>query len=185
METLSPRRGQILKFVIEDYVTTAAPVSSDALVRKYVPRLSSATVRNELAALEGLGYLAHPHTSSGRVPSDLGYRYYVEWLMGGARLSETERRTISHQFHQVELEVDQWVRLAGTVLSSAVQTPVMVSSPSARTSRLRHLDLVRIGPDALLLVAVLNSGAVRQQVLRFESVEISSDELVDLVNDWN
>jgi heat-inducible transcriptional repressor len=184
MEELSQRRSQILKHIIEEYVTTAQPVSSDILVRRYVPSLSSATVRNEMSALEGMGYLSHPHTSAGRVPSDLGYRYYVEWLMGGARLTETEERTISHQFHQVELNIGEWLRLAGSVLASAVHNPVMVAAPAAPISRLRHLDLVRISSEALLIVAVLRSGAVVQQVLRADW-EVLGRDLTDLLNEWN
>jgi heat-inducible transcriptional repressor len=182
--TLSPRRGQILKLVVEEYVTTAQPVSSDALVRKYVPRVSSATVRNELAALEGFGYLYHPHTSSGRVPSDLGYRYYVQSLMGSARLTEHEERTISHQFHQIELNVSEWIRLAASVLSSRVHTPVVISAPVAETSRARHLDLVKIGTTAVLIVVVLQSGGVRQLVLRPVD-DRSAENLADLTTEWN
>ncbi|HZT08439.1 MAG TPA: heat-inducible transcriptional repressor HrcA [Chloroflexota bacterium] len=183
-ETLSPRRGQILKLVVEEYVSTAQPVSSDALVRKYVPRVSSATVRNELAALEGYGYLYHPHTSSGRVPSDRGYRYYVESLMGGARLGEMEARMISHQFHQIELNVDEWLRLAGAVLSSHVRNPVMIWPPVSRTSIVRHIDFVPIGVGLVLLVVVLQSGMVRQQVLRFPDDD-TPESLSDLAREWN
>ncbi len=182
-EVLSPRRGQLLKLVVEEYVTTAQPVSSDALVRKYVPRVSSATVRNELAALEGFGYLYHPHTSAGRVPSDRGYRYYVQALMGGARLSENEERTISHQFHQVEFSVSEWIRLAASVLSSRVQNPVVISPPVSQTSRIRHLDLVKIGTSAVLVVVVLQSGAVRQQVLR-PIDDFPAESLADLATEW-
>ena len=181
---LSPRRGRILKHVVEEYVVTAQPVSSDVLVKKYVPSVSSATVRNELAALEGLGYLSHPHTSAGRVPSDAGYRYYVQWLMAGVRLSDTEERTISHQFHQVELSVDQWGRLAASVLASRLQNPVMVSAPISSTARLRHLDLVPVGAAGLLLVVMLQSGAVRQQLLRLPE-EWLMEPLTNTVRDWN
>src|SRR5712692_8983052 len=153
--SLTPRRGRILKHVIEEYVVTAQPVSSDVLVRKHVSTISPATVRNELAALESFGYLYHPHTSAGRIPSDLGYRYYVEWLMGGARLSDAEERTISHQFHQVESEVGQWRRLAASVLASRIQNPVVISPPTERTSRLRRVDLARMSPDTILLTVIL------------------------------
>ncbi|MEA2639369.1 MAG: heat-inducible transcriptional repressor, partial [Chloroflexota bacterium] len=183
-DTLSPRRGRILKHVVEEYVVTAQPVSSDVLVRKYVPSISTATVRNELAALEGFGYLYHPHTSAGRVPSDLGYRYYVEALMGGARLSEAEERLISHQFHQVELDVGEWLRLAASVLSSRVQNPVMVSPPVAQTGRLRRVDLVRIGVSTALVVVITRSGAIRQFVVRLTE-DPSSDALQVLTNEWN
>jgi heat-inducible transcriptional repressor len=183
-EVLSPRRERILKLVVEEYVTTAQPVSSDALVQKYVPKVSSATIRNELAALEGFGYLFHPHTSSGRVPSDLGYRYYVKSLMGGARLSDNEERLISHQFHQVELDVREWVRLAASVLASKVQNPVVVSAPVAHTARARHLDFVKIGTSAVLVVVVLQSGAVRQHVLR-PIEDFTPETLDELATEWN
>ena len=183
-ETLNPRRGHILKHVIEEYVVTAQPVSSDTVVRKYLPSVSSATVRNELAALEDFGYLYHPHTSAGRVPSDLGYRYYVEELMGGARLSEMEERTISHQFHQVELDVSEWLRLAASVLTMQVHNPVLVAPPVASVSRLRRLDLVPISTGAILLVLILQSGAVRQQVVRVGE-DLATGELTRLANEWN
>lgn len=181
---LTPRRGRILKHVIEEYVVTAQPVSSDTLVRKYVPAVSSATVRNEMAALEDFGYLFHPHTSAGRVPSDLGYRYYVEWLMADARLSETEERTISHQFHQVELDVSEWMALAASVLSATVQIPVMIAPPVAQVNRIRRIDLVKMGSGATLLVVILTSGAVRQQVLR-TAEDPTFDELSQLASEWN
>lgn len=184
IEMLTPRRGRLLKHVIEEYVVSAQPVSSEVLVRKYVPMISSATVRNELAALEGYGYVYQPHTSSGRVPSDLGYRYYVESLMGGARLSEAEERMISHQFHQVEDDVGEWIRLAASVLSSSVQSPVMVAPPRARVSRLRRIDLLRIGHAAVLAVVMLRSGDVRQQVVRTHE-DVTPDALTALANEWN
>ena len=183
-ESLSPRRGRILKHVVEEYVVTAQPVSSDVLVRKYVPNVSSATVRNELAALEDHGYLYHPHTSSGRVPSDLGYRYYVESLMGGARLTTDEERMIAHQFHQVEESVDEWMRLAASVLSSRVRNLVMVAPPAAQISRLRRLDLVRIGQSTVLVVVMSWTGAVRQQMLRVAQ-DYQPNELNRQTNAWN
>ena len=183
-QDLSPRRGRILKHVIEEYVVTAQPVSSDTLVRKYVPAISSATVRNEMAALEDFGYLYHPHTSAGRVPSDLGYRYYVEWLMGDARLSEMEERTISHQFHQVELSVSEWLTLAASVLSSRIQNPVMIAPPAGQVSRVRQIDLVKIGTGVSLLVVILMAGSVRQQVVRTVEDQ-TADELAQLARDWN
>jgi heat-inducible transcriptional repressor len=183
-EALPPRRGRILKHVVEEYVVTAQPVSSEIVMRKYVPNVSSATVRNEMAALEDVGYLYSPHTSAGRVPSDMGYRYYVEWLMPGARLADDEQRLISHQFHQIELDVGEWVRLAAVILSTRVQTLVMVAPPVEQVSRLRHVDFVRIGPATVLVVVVLRSGAVRQTVIRLVG-DVDSGQLVKLANEWN
>jgi heat-inducible transcriptional repressor len=153
-------------------------------MRKYVPNVSSATVRNEMAALEEIGYLYHPHTSAGRVPSDLGYRYYVEWLMTGARLADDEQRLISHQFHQIELDVSEWMRLAAVILSSRVQNLVMVAPPIEQVSRFRHVDLVRIATGTALVVVVLRSGAVRQQVIRLP-MDVSQETLGQLAGMWN
>lgn len=182
-DALSPRRGRILKHVVEEYVTTAQPVSSDVLVRKYVQNVSTATVRNEMAALEGFGYLYHPHTSAGRIPSDMGYRYYVEWLMVGARLSEADERMISHQFHQVELHVSEWLSLASSLLMSRLQNPVMIVPPVAQMSRLRRLDLVQMG-GSLLVVILMRSGAMRQRALRMVQ-DFSEEGLRTLASDWN
>jgi len=98
---LSPRRQRILKHVVEEYVRTAVPVSSEAIVRGYQPELSTATVRNELAQLEDLGLISHPHTSAGRIPTDVGYRFYVEHLMERADPSPGQQRAIRQQFHQL------------------------------------------------------------------------------------
>jgi len=183
-DTVSPRRGRILKHVVEEYVVTAQPVSSDTLVKKYVPFVSSATVRNELAALEDLGYLFHPHTSSGRVPSDAGYRYYIDALMPGAAVPDTEKRMISHQFHQVELDVHEWLRLAASLLSSRIQNLVIVAPPLADVNRLRNVSLMRIGPAMVLYAVMLRSGTVRQQAVRL-SEDVSADTLTQLANEWN
>ena len=95
---MSERRQLLLKLVIQEFIENPTPVASDLLVRKYALNVSSATVRNELSALEELGYLTHWHTSAGRAPTDAGYRYFVENLMDRTPLSPTEQRTIRHQF---------------------------------------------------------------------------------------
>ncbi len=183
-ESVTPRRGRILKHVVEEYVVTAQPVSSDTLVKKYVPFVSSATVRNDLAALEDLGYLYHPHTSSGRVPSDAGYRYYIDALMPDVDLPETEKRTISHQFHQVELDVHEWLRLAASLLATRMHNLVIVAPPLADVNRLRNVSLMRIGPAMVLYAVMLRSGAVRQQVVRL-SDDLTVEQLSQLANEWN
>jgi len=111
---MNDRRELVLKLVIQEFIENPlTPVASELLVRKYGMNVSSATIRNEMAALEDLGYLTHSHTSAGRVPTDAGYRYYVENLMDRTPLSATEQRTIRHQFYQVRSELDQWIQLAG------------------------------------------------------------------------
>ena len=100
MSQLTPRQATILGLVVREYVRSAAPVSSRALVERYALEVSTATVRNELARLEERGYLTHPHTSAGRVPTQMGYRRFVERLLREDELPLQERRTIAHQFYQ-------------------------------------------------------------------------------------
>ena len=122
---LSPRRQWVLKVIVEEYVASATPVSSETIARKALTRVSTATLRNEMAVLEELGLLRHPHTSAGRVPSDAGYRYYVEQLMAPAGLQPAEQRMIYHQFHQVQFAIDEWLVLARAVLAQALQNAAL------------------------------------------------------------
>ena len=113
----APRQQRILRAVVHEYIRTAQPVSSDTLVRRYRLGVSSATVRNDLAALEDLGPLTHPHTSAGRIPTQHGYRYFIGSLMGDSRLGQSEQMMVRHQFHQVHLDTAEWSRLAASVLA--------------------------------------------------------------------
>lgn len=114
---LRPRQRDILHAVIREHIASARPVASAALVSKYGMDISTATVRNELASLEELGLLTHPHTSAGRVPTDLGYRYFIESLMGQPDLRPDEQVTLSHQFRQAPPDAVQWLRLAASTLA--------------------------------------------------------------------
>jgi heat-inducible transcriptional repressor len=173
---LTERRRLILKLVVQEFIEGSAPVSSDLLVKKYALNVSSATVRNELNALEDQGYLTHLHTSAGRVPTDTGYRYFVENLMDRTPLSATEQRTIRHQFYQVRTELDQWISLAGAVLARTAQNASVVTPPRAYQSRFKHLELIAIHDSTVLMVLVLHDGTIRQQSLTLESAR-PQDEL--------
>ena len=117
MDDLTPRQRMILGLVVREYVGSASPVSSRALVDSYDLQVSTATVRNELSRLEDLGYLTHPHTSAGRVPTNKGYHHFVGQLLGEVELPLQERRTIAHQFHQARRDFEQWMPLAASVLA--------------------------------------------------------------------
>jgi heat-inducible transcriptional repressor len=173
---MNERRQLILKLVIQEFIESPAPVASKRLVQKYGLNVSSATVRNELAALEELGYLTHLHTSDGRVPTDAGYRYFVENLMDRTPLSATEQRTIRHQFYQVRSELDQWIQLAGAVLARTAQNASVVTPPRAYQARFKHLELIAIHDATVLLVLVLHDGTIRQQTLTLETAR-SQEEL--------
>ena len=109
---VTERRRRLLQHIVDEYVRSAQPVGSNALVDRYKLGVSSATVRNDMAALEEEGYIAQPHTSAGRVPTDAGYRYYVETLMQEESLPDDAQQTIRHQFHQAARELEEWAHLA-------------------------------------------------------------------------
>lgn len=163
--SLTIRQQQILSYVVQTYVATAKPVSSHAILSSGLVNVSSATIRNDLAALEDEGLLTHPHTSAGRVPTDKGYRYFVERLLGDVELPPQEENTIRHQFHQARLEMGQWMQLAAAVLARASRSAAVISAPRLEQPRFRHLELISTHSQMALLVLVLQGGTVRQQVL--------------------
>jgi heat-inducible transcriptional repressor len=172
---MTERRQLILKLVIQEYIDSSVPVASELLVRKYGLNVSSATIRNELAALEELGFLTHLHTSAGRLPTDAGYRYYVENLMDRRPLSATEQRTIRHQFYQVRSELDQWIQLAGAVLARTAQNASVVTPPRAYQARYKHLELIAIHDSKVLMVLVLHDGTIRQQTFSLDTARAQED----------
>jgi heat-inducible transcriptional repressor len=161
---LTERRQQILRVVIHEYIAGARPVGSETLVARHQLGVSAATVRNELAVLEQLGLIHQLHTSAGRVPSDEGYRYYVEHLMEEPVLSSEEQRTIDHQFHQVQLELNEWMHLTAAIMSRAAQVAALVTAPRAYQSKLKHVELISIHETLALLVAVFHGGNLQQQM---------------------
>jgi len=162
---LTERRSRILRLVVDEYVESAVPVGSETIVRKYRLPVSPATIRNEMARLEEEGYITHPYTSAGRVPSDKGYRYYIEGLMGEQDLTQEEKETIRHQFHQAGRELEEWVHLAAAVLAQAARNMAVVTTPRSPHCRLKHLELVGLRDLVVLLVLVLRDGRLLQQVL--------------------
>jgi heat-inducible transcriptional repressor len=163
--SLEPRTEAILRAVIEEYVATAQPVGSHALVERYDLGVSSATVRNVLADLELAGYLSHPHTSAGRVPTDAGYRLYVEALAPAVSLAPVEQLMIRHQFGQVEFASEQWFRLAATTLAGITHAAGLATPAKPRACRIRRVDLVATSSRAASLVVVLAEGSVKQELL--------------------
>lgn len=165
VEDLTPRQQWILELVVREFVQTGAPVASRTLVEKYGLDISPATVRNEMARLEELGYLTHPHTSAGRQPTNEGYRYFVGKLLRDTELPPAERRTIAHQFQQVRDDVEEWMPLAASVLARTTRSAALVTAPQAAHPRYRHMQLISTQGRLVLLVLVLQGGIVRQQML--------------------
>jgi heat-inducible transcriptional repressor len=162
---LTDRQQSVLRAVVEDYVRTALPVGSKTLLQRHALGVSPATVRSAMADLEALGLLSHPHTSAGRVPSDLGYRVYVESLMREAQLDPTDQLMIRHQFSQVQLTSNEWLRLAASILAGSTRSASVVTPARSRRARFGHVQLVQLADGTRLCVLVLADGNVVQRRL--------------------
>jgi len=181
---LDPRSQSILRAVIEEYIRSAEPVGSQTLVDRYRLGLSSATVRNVMAELELAGYLTHPHTSAGRLPTDAGYRVYVESIAPRISLAPVERLMIRHQFGQVEFASEQWFRLAAATIAGATHAAGLATQAKPRSCRLRHVDLVATAPHTASLVLVLAEGSVKQELVPIEEPyeQPELDDIARLLN---
>jgi heat-inducible transcriptional repressor len=180
---LSARRKAILRSIVEQYIARAVPVPSQYIVDKYKLDVSSATVRNEMATLEHEGYIVRPHTSAGSVPSDKGYRYYVETL-DTLPLPTSDRFLIDHLFHQVEEELESWLSLAATLLARLTQNVAVVSMPKPEGSRYKHVELVELQDHMALIVLVLYGARVKQQLVAFTE-PIEQAQLTVVANKLN
>jgi heat-inducible transcriptional repressor len=184
MPELSKRQEYLLGLIVREYVVAPTPVSSKALVDKYGLNVSSATVRNDMATLEELGLIISPHTSAGRVPTEQGYRYFVQRLIRDRELTVDEERMIQHQFHQARLDIEQWLRLAASVLAHTAGSASLITSPVMSMARLKHLQLINTQGRLVLMVLVLDGGDVRQQMLTFAE-PIPQDSLSQVASDIN
>ena len=149
---LNPRRQAVLAIVVQEYIASAQPIGSKTVVEGYRLKLSSATIRNEMKVLEEQGYLTHPHTSAGRIPTEEGYRYFVEHLLPDLSLSVDDQRMIQHQFHQVGQETDQWAQLAAAVLAHSAQMAALATPIRAESCQFKHVELVEVRDGLVLLV---------------------------------
>ncbi|WKZ41544.1 MAG: heat-inducible transcriptional repressor HrcA [Anaerolineales bacterium] len=165
MTNLTERQKTLLLLIIRDYIDSAQPVGSKRLAEHYHLNLSSATVRNEMAALTEMGYLRQPHTSAGRVPTEEGYRYFVSQMVHSAQLPESVQHTISHQFYQSRPELDQWMTLAASILAHQSQGLSVVTAPHVAQAKFKHVELISTQGRQVLMVLVMVGGEVSQQIL--------------------
>jgi len=157
------RRLAVLRAIVEDYVATEEPVGSKALVERHGLGVSPATVRNDMAALEDEGYITQPHTSAGRVPTDKGYRLFVDRLTTVKPMSVAEKRAIS-TFLDGAVDLDDVVGRSVRVLSQLTRQVAMVQYPTLARSTVRHIELVALAPNRLLVVLILSTGRVEQRI---------------------
>ncbi|WP_136519645.1 heat-inducible transcriptional repressor HrcA [Cellulomonas telluris] len=158
------RRLDVLRAIVEDYVATREPVGSRALTERHALGVSPATIRNDMAALEDAGLIVQPHTSAGRVPTDLGYRVFVDRLSGVKPLSAAEKRAIGTLLEQA-VDLDDVLDRAVRLLAQLTQQVAVVQYPSLRRSALRHVELVPVGARHLLVVIITTTGRVEQRTL--------------------
>ena len=178
---VTERRETVLRVIIEDYITKAAPVASSAIVEKYGLKVSPATIRNDTAYLEREGYVVHPHHSAGSIPTDKAYRYYVELIGDEIELPRVEQYLVHQISQEAKEELGQWLRTVAALLARLVRNLVVITTPKAVRCRFKHLDLVALQDFMALLIVVLYEAKVRRQVLSFKR-KVSQDELTRLAN---
>ncbi|MCR1782315.1 heat-inducible transcriptional repressor HrcA [Nocardioides carbamazepini] len=169
------RRLAVLRAIVEDYVATEEPVGSKALVERHHLNVSPATIRNDMAALEDEGYLHQPHTSAGRVPTDKGYRLFVDRLSTVKPTSSAERRAIAG-FLEGAVDLDDVVHRSVRLLAQLTRQVAVVQYPTLSRSTVRHIEVVALTPTRLLLVLILSSGRVEQRLVELDA-DIGDDEL--------
>lgn len=175
---LDARKAKILFAVINEYVLTAEPISSKTIAEKYQLSISSATIRNELAVLESMGYLKQPHTSAGRIPTDIGYRFYVDDL-GAEEPMPDEENSIGNLFVALNKEVEELMHQTSVLLSRLTRYTAMVSAPLLDKIRFKHLDIVRLHSRTVLLVLITDKGCVTKKILEFNS-EIVREDIIEV-----
>ena len=159
------RKQAILRAVVQEFTTNAVPVGSQALQSRYFVNLSSATIRSELADLADLGYLTQPHTSAGRVPTDSGYRYFVDFLMGLEPVPERVKSYIDDELRTAPADVEGMVEKVAMTLAEVTQNASVASTPQGTLARIKHLDLVSLEPKEVLLIVLLEGNLLRQTVV--------------------
>lgn len=164
MGSADDRRFEVLRAIVADFVATKEPIGSKALVERHNLGVSSATVRNDMAVLEAEGYIAQPHTSSGRVPTEKGYREFVDRIHDVKPLSSPERRAIL-SFLDSGVDLDDVLRRAVRLLAQLTRQVAVVQYPTLSASTVRHLEVVALTPARLLMVVITDSGRVDQRIV--------------------
>lgn len=179
---LDQRKLDVLRAVVEDYIATAVPVSSRTIARRYLSGFSPATIRNEMADLEEQGYLAQPHTSAGRIPTDKAYRLYVDQLMEVDQRPDERISALRQRFYRRMEEVEQVIRRTAQVISNLTHYTSLVLAPQIRRSTLRRIQLVPINREMALVVIVTDTAVVKDAVIHIpEGMEDAGLEMVSRI----
>jgi len=181
-QSLNEREKNVLRYVIQQFILTASPVGSRNITKKYNLGFSPATVRNIMADLEDSGFINHPHTSAGRVPTDKGYRFYVDSIMSIQKLKNSERELIDSSLSSETSETGELVKLAGKLLSSITKQLACVSYPNLDSGIFEKLQIISISSSRIMVVITIKSGLVKTITLELDSgIKESQLESVQLL----
>ena len=165
---LNDRKKRILQAIVEEYIETAEPVSSNTIVNKYGMDFSSATVRNEMAELESIGYLDKPHTSAGRVPSAKGYRFYVDELLKDDNISLEEIKYIQSKLETKVNAIEDLTKIATTTLSEITHYTTVSIGPQATNNLIEEIKFVSLGARMLMAIIVTDAGIIKETIIKFD-----------------
>lgn len=181
---LDGRKATVLRALVSHYVSSGEPVGSKTIAEQYPLGVSAATVRNDLAALEEAGYIYQPHTSAGRIPTDAGYRFFVNEFASNAKLPASDTRRIRSFFVEPRWELEDALRQTASLLSSFTHHAAVVFAPALDRSLVRHVELVSLGGNRAMLVVVSDTGRVQNHVVLLpdEADEVTLDTTADLLN---
>jgi len=182
--TLDERKRQILQSIIKDYVETAEPVGSRAVVRKHDLKISAATVRNEMADLEEMGYLEQPHTSAGRIPSEQGFRYYVDCMMENETLSDDQLEELRKAITSSVRDLDQVIAHVAQFLSQITRYTSFIIVPSINATQFRYLQLIPLNPGQALILLVTDLGLIMHRKIEIPP-NVSNEDLESIGNLFN
>ena len=178
-ENLDNRKRKILQAIVEEYIETSEPVSSGSLVQNEELKCSSATIRNEMAELEQIGFLEKPHTSAGRVPSQKGYRYYVDELLREDNLSRKEIEMIKEMLETKVNGLEDLARIATTTLSEITHYTTISIEPNVNNHTIVDIKFILLGTRVLMAVILTDSGIIRESVIKFDE-DLTQDQINDL-----
>ena len=178
-ENLDSRKRKILQAIVEEYIDTSEPVSSGSLVKNEDLNCSSATIRNEMAELERIGFLEQPHTSAGRIPSEKGYRYYVDELLREDSLSRKEMELIRDMLETKVNNLEDLTKIATTTLSEITHYTTVAVEPNMSNHTIIDIKFILLGSRVLMAVILTDSGIIRESVIKFDD-DLTQDQVNDL-----
>ncbi len=179
---LSDRKQKILQAIIDEYVGTAEPVGSRAISKKNELGLSSATIRNEMADLEEMGYLIQPHASAGRVPSDAGYRFYVNSLMRRYQMSVEAIEKLQSIMAERVSQLEMIIKRASLIASTLTEYTTIVTTPKLNSSRIKKIELVSMGYGTVMIVIITSTGIIKNQSVEIDIDDKTAGHLTELLN---